>query len=494
MGIQFRTSTASGDGQLPDIEPDERVDLFYNLVDGERVQSIRNMAVIDPSTEMELAAVPDVDRAVLDQAALAARRAFPAWRDTPWKNRRDAIKEMLDRFKLHESELAALLAAEGGRAVPTAEWELRWVTDLYGPALLGMTLSDRRWQQDGVGNVTQRHVPLGVVGAISPWNLPVLLAFTKVLPALLAGNTVVLKPSPYTPLTVLRMIDHVRDLFPAGVLNVISGGNDLGPLMTSHPQFDKIAFTGSTATGRRVLVSAAETLKRTTLELGGNDAGIVLPDADVSAIAEPIFWSMFLLNGQACVGLKRLYVSETIYDELAAALVAIAARQRLGSALDPEATWGPVQNRDQLDHLNATWSEIQADGAPLLFRGEAPESEGGYFFPITLLDNPSNHAAYVQQENFGPLRSVMKYSSLDDAVRAANDTTYGLGGSVWGSDPVTLESVARRIEAGTVWINQHLNLNPEMPFTGHKSSGIGVEFGQEGLQAYTNLQIIAAAS
>jgi acyl-CoA reductase-like NAD-dependent aldehyde dehydrogenase len=212
-----------------------------------------------------------------------------------------------------------------------------------------------------------------------------MLSFLKVLPALLVGDTVVLKPSPFTPLTVLRAVDHIRELLPPGVLNVITGGDRLGPWMTAHPGFNKITFTGSTQPGRRVLGSAAETLKHVTLELGGNDPGIVLPDADPKAIAEPLFWSMFMLSGQVAQG-----------------ICACAARQQLRDGLDPEATLGPIQNRPQLDRLNAAWDEIQRDGAPLLFRGESPAGDEGLFFPITILDNPRYDAPYVTQRTSAP--------------------------------------------------------------------------------------------
>jgi acyl-CoA reductase-like NAD-dependent aldehyde dehydrogenase len=309
---------------------------------------------------------------------------------------------------------------------------------------------------------------------------------------LLVGNTVVLKPSPFTPLTVLRAVDHIRELLPPGVLNVITGGDRLGPWMTAHPGFNKIAFTGSTQTGRRVLGSAAETLKHVTLELGGNDPGIVLPDADPKAIAEPLFWSMFTLSGQGCITLKRLFVHEDLYESVAQGICACAARQRLGDGLDPEATLGPIQNRPQLNRLNAAWDEIQRDGATVLFRGEPPAGDEGLFFPITILDNPRCDAPYVRQENFGPLRSIMRYRTVDEAIQKANDTPYGLGASVWGRDPAMLDAVARRLEAGTVWINQHLNPHPDVPLAGHKASGLGVELGPEGLRDFCNLQVIAA--
>ena len=240
----------------------QRVDIgagFYNIVDGRRLAAAQTLDVIDPGTGAFLAKVPDIDRSDLDAAVDAAARAFPSWSRTPWDVRKAAIGRLIAVLSEHVDELATLLAAEGGRSIGLAQWEIKWVTDLYGPALLARELTEERWVQERVGQVVKRYVPLGVVCAISPWNLPFMLSFLKVLPALLVGDTVVLKPSPFTPLTVLRAVDHVRELLPPGVLNVVTGGDRLGPWMTAHPGFNKIAFTGSTQTGRRVLGSAAET-------------------------------------------------------------------------------------------------------------------------------------------------------------------------------------------------------------------------------------------
>jgi len=343
-----------------------------------------------------------------------------------------------------------------------------------------------------IGHITKRYTPIGVVGAISPWNLPVFLSFTKILPALLAGNTVVLKPSPFTPLTVLRIADYVHELLPPGVLNVVTGGDDLGPWITSHPGINLITFTGSTFTGKRVLESAAATLKRVTLELGGNDPGIVLSDAEPEKIAQALFDSMFLLCGQGCISLKRLYVHEDIYSRVIEALVAIASATKVGDGFDPHARLGPVQNQLQYKRLQSVWDEIKRSGAKVLFRGVVPTNTEGLFFPVTLLDNPSDDASFVTQEVFGPIRSIFKYKNLDEAIRRANNTSYGLGASVWGSDSVELRAVASQLEAGTVWINQHAIRNPLVPASAYKESGLGVEFGPEGLESFCNLQVIAA--
>src|SRR3984885_3800185 len=284
---------------------------FSNLIDGKPSISVKSLEGLGPAAGAVLATIPDIDRHGVDRAFGAARRAFPAWSTRSWDDRRSIILTAIEKLREHRSEIVTLLMAEGGRPSSLAEWEAASVLDDFGPGVLAQSLPDVVFKQAGVGVVTKHYPPLGVVAAISPWNLPFLLSFDKVVPALLTGNTVVLKPSFYTPLTVLRVAELVRDILPAGILNVVTGGMDKAPWMTSHPEADKISFTGSTQTGRRVFESASQTLKHLTLELGGNDAGIVLPDVDVDAAIAPIFWGMFLVNGQGCITIKRLLVHES---------------------------------------------------------------------------------------------------------------------------------------------------------------------------------------
>ena len=338
-----------------------------------------------------------------------------------------------------------------------------WLTKLFGPAFMQMDIPEIEQQVTHIGHLFKRYTPIGVVGAISPWNLPVLLSFAKALAALLVGNTVVLKPSPFTPLTVLRISDYIRELLPPGVLNTITGGHELGPWMTSHPGIDHVSFTGSTETGNRVLASASATLKHVTLELGGNDPGIVLADADPNVIAEGLFNSMFVLSGQGCICLKRLYIHENIYSAVTDALVAVARSARVGDGFDPDTVLGPVQNHLQYQRLQSAWEEITKSGSTILFRGDVSANGKGFFFPVTLLDNPPEDANFVTHEIFGPIRSVFKYKTVDEAIRRANNTSYGLGASVWGKNSDELQRVARQIEAGTVWINQHAIRNPFVP-------------------------------
>jgi acyl-CoA reductase-like NAD-dependent aldehyde dehydrogenase len=349
---------------------------FQNIVNGQRINSSRSIKISDPVTGEELASVTETQKDGLEQAVQAAKAAFPSWSSKTWNERRDLLRNAMEELKAHTDELCTILTAENGRPYGVAQFEITWIFETYVPALFQMELPDSTWNETGVGQVTKRYVPLGVVAAISPWNLPFLLSFTKVLPALLAGNTVVLKPAVFTPLTVLRAADYIRELLPAGVLNVISGGDDLGPWMTSHPDFQKVSFTGSSETGSKVFASAAPTLKHLTLELGGNDPGIVLPDADPQAIAQYLFQSMFLLSGQGCVTLKRLFVHESIYPALTEALISCAQHQRLGDGFDPETTLGPIQNRPQFARIQTTWEEIREAKVPIPFHSAVIRIQG----------------------------------------------------------------------------------------------------------------------
>lgn len=464
---------------------------FYNVIDGASATADEHLSVINPSTGEELATVPDIGKGLLDNAVNAARKAFPGWSALPFNDRKTILSKALRTIEEHVEELSVLLTAEQGRPLAQARWEIDLLTKVFGPACMQMELPDKEQDVPHIGHVTKRQAPLGIVGAISPWNVPVILSFLKAFSALLAGNTVVLKPSPFTPLTVLRISEYIRKLFPHGVLNVVTGGDNLGPWMTCHPGIDLITFTGSTQTGKKVLNSTAPTLKHVSLELGGNDPGIVLPDADPQQIARALFDSMFLLSGQGCICLKRLYIHESIYTAVTDALVSIASTTVVGDGFNPETALGPVQNRRQYMRLRSILREIDQSGAPILYRGDIPTETKGFFVPVTLLDNPPDGATFVTQEVFGPIRSVFKYKDVNDAIRRANDTSYGLGASVWGTDPEELRKVAVQLEAGTVWINQHAVRNPTVPASAYKSSGRGVEFGQEGLEAYCQLQVIA---
>jgi len=337
--------------------------------------------------------------------------------------------------------------------------------------------------------VERTYTPLGVAGLIVPWNFPVTLAIWKIAPALLTGNTIVMKPSPNTPLTALFLGEIAKDIFPAGVFNVITGGNELGAWMTEHLGIDKISFTGSTATGKKVMQGAADNLKRVTLELGGNDAAIVLEDADPKEVVEPLFWAAFRNTAQICIAAKRLYVHEKVYDDFLTELVKYAKSTEVGDGMDPETMIGPVQNKMQFEKVKDLIEDVKRSGANIVCGGEV-EDKPGYFMPVTIVDNPAEDSRVVVEEAFGPVLPVLKYRDYEDVIQRANDSIYGLAGSVWGKDLELAKSIADRLETGTVWINEAIILSPQFPFGGHKQSGIGVEHSRDGLVEYTNTKVV----
>lgn len=461
---------------------------YAMLIDGKLDSGSAQFDVLNPANEQVIASVPDASPADLDRAIAAARAAFPGWAATPIDERRKALTAMGQAVMANADAFKRLLTAEQGKPHHEAEGEVMgagyW---LMGAASLDLPVtvnedSDERYSET-------RHVPLGVVGAIAPWNFPMILAMFKVGPALLAGNTMVLKPSPFTPLSTLKFGELVKDMLPPGVLNIVTGGDALGPWMTEHPGFDKISFTGSTATGRRVMQSAAPTLKRVTLELGGNDAAIVMPDVDVAEVAEKLFWAAFNNNGQICIATKRMYVHKDIYEPLRDALVAYAKTVKVGDGSEQGTQIGPINNVAQYNRVLELIQDAKDNGYSFLIGGEKADVPG-YFIPVTILDNPPEHSRIVQEEQFGPVLPLIKFDDLEDVIARANATDYGLGGSVWSEDEDKAFEIAQRIASGTVWVNETQHLTPTSAFGGMKQSGVGVEGGVEGLLEYTNAQTI----
>lgn len=463
---------------------------FTMTIGGRAATTLASFDSIDPATEEPIAAVPDATREQLDAAVANARSAFPSWSALAPARRQALLARIAGVLKANSEQLAALLTREQGKPLALARYEIataqRWCAEFAEVTLPGYTQTDTP-----SALVQVRHVPLGVVGAIVPWNFPIVLAFWKIAPALAAGNTMVLKPSPFTSLTTLKIGELLRDVLPPGVLNVISGGDRLGPWMSQHPGIDKISFTGSTQTGRKVMASASENLKRLTLELGGNDAGIVMPDIDVEKLAPTLFWGAFLNSGQFCMAIKRLYIHEDIYERLVAALVNIARQTRMGRGSDDGVMLGPVQNKLQFKRLQDLLEDTQRNDYRILIGGDIPAEGSGYFFPVTLVDNPPDASRIVCEEPFGPILPLLKFRTVDEAVARANQSEYGLGGSVWCKDEATALDIAGRLETGTVWVNEIHTYSPLKPMAGHKQSGLGVENGMEGFAEYTAVQTIS---
>ena len=464
---------------------------YRMTIDGQLIGSATTINVVNPATGEPFATAPDCTAEQLDDAVASAQLAFKSWRNVPIGDRQALVRRAADVLAEHVDDLSRLFTREQGRPTDGARMEIEggiaWLNALSNMAPPVHVTEDSATQW-----IETRYVPLGVVCAISPWNFPVNLSLWKIAPALIAGITMVLKPSPFTPLCVLKMGELLRDVFPPGVLNIISGGDQLGPMMTSHPGFAKISFTGSTATGKRVMASAAADLKRVTLELGGNDAAIVMPDVDVDAVAQKIFFGAFFNTAQICVATKRLYVHEDIYDALRDRLAAIAQMIKIGDGSEQGTVLGPIQNKRQYDRVMELIDDARANELTLI-EGAAVPDNGGYFIPITIVDNPPEQSRVVQEEAFGPVLPMLKFSDIDDVIDRANASDYGLAGAVWSKDTAAAVDIARRMETGTIWINQNLMLRPDTPFAGHKQSGFGVENGMEGLLEYLVPQVVYLA-
>lgn len=459
---------------------------YYLSIAGELVETKDSFAVINPATGQVLANAPAATSEQLDQAVTAAKSAFKRWSLLSYDERQSYLNAYADALEVHRDELARLLTLEQGKplksgAEPEVDQSISWIRQIAARRIPVEILEDTDSHI-----VELHHTPLGVVGAITPWNFPVLLALWKVAPALLTGNTMVIKPSPFTPLTTLRFGQIAQSVFPPGVLSIVSGGNELGPQMTAHPDIAKISFTGSTETGKHVIRSAAGTVKRLTLEMGGNDAAIVLPDADWKAAIPQLFWGAVGNSGQWCVGIKRLYIHRSFHEEFVAAFVEYARQQKLGDGLDPDVTIGPMQNKMQFDKVRTFLDDIKANGQKIVLGGEVDEGRPGYFIPVTVVDNPPENSKIVQEEQFGPIVPIIVYDEVDDVIERANDSPFGLGGSVWGRDTRLAVAVANRLETGMVWVNEMHTQGVDIPFGGHKQSGVGTEGGHEGRLLFTN--------
>ncbi|WP_313167853.1 aldehyde dehydrogenase family protein [Massilia oculi] len=459
---------------------------YYLSIAGKLVGTEASFDVFNPATGAVLAQAPAASAEQMEEAIAAAKKAFRHWSQLEHAQRRAYLVAYADALQAHRDELARLLTLEQGKplktmAEPEVDQAISWMRQIADRPIPVEIV-----EETDSHIVELHHTPLGVVGAIAPWNFPVLLSLWKVAPALIAGNTMVLKPSPFTPLTSLRFGQIAQSVLPPGVLSVVSGGNELGPQMTAHPDIAKISFTGSTETGKHVIRAAAGTVKRLTLEMGGNDAAIVLPDADWESIVPQLFWGAIGNSGQWCVGIKRLYVHRSFQPQFVQAFVDYARRQKLGDGLDPEVGVGPVQNKMQFDKVRTFLDDIKANGYKVALGGEVDEGRPGYFIPVTVVDNPPENSKIVQEEQFGPIVPIIAYDDVEDVIERANDSPFGLGGSVWGRDTKAAVAVANRLETGMVWVNEIHTQGVDIPFGGHKQSGLGTEHGLEGRQLFTN--------
>ena len=464
---------------------------FAHLIDGELVPGSRHFDVVNPATGAPFARCPDATRDDVERAMAAAARAFSAGWARDEAARRRTLAHMSEALAARADEIGRLVCLEQGKPLAQAVGEVK------GAAQVLRVYADEPIPRDVLrddekARVTLVRKPLGVVAAITPWNFPVATLVMKLGPALLTGNTVVAKPSPFTPLSSLALGAALRDALPTGVLNVLGGSDEVGAWLTAHPAVRKISFTGSVPTGKKIMRAAADDLKRVTLELGGNDPAIVLQDVDPAKVAPRLFWGAFANSGQVCVAIKRLYVHEDVYRPVLAALTDLAKQVKLGSGLEPDTQLGPINNAPQFARVQELVDDARRQGGTVV-AGGAPLAQPGYFYPPTIVTDVGEGVRLVDEEQFGTALPVIPYRDVDDALAQANRTHYGLGGSVWTGDASRGEAIAERLECGTAWVNQHMSVNAKIPFGGMKWSGVGRENGKWGLEEFCELQVVNAA-
>lgn len=473
----------------PKPDPDLSFDRspFRLPIGGQLVDGARHIDVINPATERPVASCPIGSVEQLEDAIRSAREAFPGWARSGLDARRTLIRACADAIESHIDALAVLLTAEQGKPLSQARLEIQRgcavLRHFAGAELLIRTLRDSRHER-----IYERRGPLGVVAAIVPWNFPVLLLMNKLGPALLTGNCVIAKPAPTTPLTTLKIGEICTRILPAGVFSVICDANDLGPVLASHPDIAKIAFTGSTETGRKVYRSGADTLKRLTLELGGNDPALILDDADLDVVTPQIFRCAMANSGQVCMAIKRVYVPDALHDELCRRLGELAAAAVVGDGMDPRTQFGPVQNATQFRKLQTLLADCRELGT--LTSGTVPPGGRGYFIAPTIVRDIPDDARIVREEQFGPILPILRYADVDDALARMNSTEFGLGASVWSSNVDRAIEIAEQVCCGTVWVNRHMVVDPSVPFRGARQSGLGAELGEAGIHEFTQAQVV----
>lgn len=416
----------------------------------------------------------------------SAKAAFKTWSKTSFDDRRKALLAWADAIDANADGFAKTLTMEQGKPLTQAAAEVGMV-GIWTRGLSSIEIKENVIEETDDRKIVQRYTPMGVVGAIVPWNFPILLAVGKIVSAVYTGNSVIVKPSPFTPYCDLKLVELATRFFPPGVVQCLSGDDSLGPMITEHPGIDKISFTGSIITGKRVMASCAKTLKRVTLELGGNDPAIICEDVDIDTIIPKIGILSYLCSAQICMMIKRLYVHEKIYDEFLNKLVTFVKTLKVGEGTESDVFFGPVQNEMQFRKAKDLLSSITTEKLiPAL--GGSIESSSGYFIHPAIIDNPPESSRVVQEEPFAPILPILKWSDEDDVVERANALETGLGSSVWSKDFERATRIADQLQSGSVWVNSHFDLLPIAPFGGHKQSGMGVEWGLTGLLGYCNSQ------
>ena len=463
---------------------------YRNTVNGTLAEPASSYEIFNPANGQSLGMAPKSDEQEVDRAVQSAMLAQKSWAKHSDQERRDIIHKVAQILGENSEYLAELITREQGKPLsgPGSRFEMQACVG-WTQVPASLELPPEVVYEDDERKDTLHRVPLGVVAAIAPWNWPLMIAIWQIIPAIRMGNTVVLKPSEYTPIATLEMVRLINQALPAGVLNTVTGDGTIGSKLTHHPDISKIMFTGSETTGRRIIEASAKSLSPITLELGGNDAAIVLPGTNIKDIATDLFWGAFLNMGQTCACIKRLYVHEDDYEAVMSELSLIASQTKMGDGMDESVLIGPLQNKMQFEKVRELISDAQANGCDIQEFGEVPGK--GYFLPITLVGNIEDGQRLVDEEQFGPALPIIRYRELEDALESANRLEAGLGASVWTDKPEEASELATRLEAGTVWVNQHGAIHPMVPFGGNKASGYGVEFGIEGLKAVTQSRVIS---
>jgi acyl-CoA reductase-like NAD-dependent aldehyde dehydrogenase len=462
-------------------------------IGGKAVSPPHVFEVLNPFDESVVGRCPEGTLELVDQAVQCARIALPGWSSTPDIERAKSLMDIAALIERHHAELSRLVTLEQGKpqSGPGANLEVGGAV-AWTRATAELTLPDEIIQSDDTARIVLRRKPVGVVGSITPWNWPLMIATWHLMPAVRIGCTVVIKPSPLTPLSTLRLVELMNEVLPPGVVNVVTGGSELGNHITNHAGIDKLVFTGSVATGKKVMECASRSLKRVTLELGGNDAGIVLPGTHIEPLLEKLFWGCFINAGQTCAALKRLYVHDSQYEDVVARFASYVEKITVGNGMDPQTLIGPVSNRMQFEKVAMLVEDARARGARILTGGRKPDGRG-FIYPLTVIADAVDNMLVVKEEQFGPVIPILRYRTVDEAINRANSLDVGLGGSIWGDDAETASVYAARLECGTAWVNQHGAVHPMAPFGGVKCSGIGVEFNIDGLKEYTTVQVINVA-
>mgnify|MGYP000872380180 FL=1 len=443
--------------------------------------------VENPYTEETIAQVPKNTGEDVDKAVIAAKTAWKNWKILGSLDMRDLLRDVAVKSRTHDREIAEIITAESGKPLIECLDEIEWIASIF--EYYSEIGRDQRGRV--VAPVTPRSMSMvvkeayGVVGCIVPWNYPLLLMAWKVAPALAAGNTVVVKPSEITPLSIMHWLEVACNHLPRGIINMITGFGDIGAFLVEHPDTRVIAFTGSVETGKKIAAMAATQLKKTSLELGGNDPIIICDDVDVEIAAKGTAWGGLLNAGQVCTSLERVFVMESIANDFTEAVVEEAKKVRLGNPMHSQTDMGPMASKMQLEKAEGKVERAKSEGARLLCGGNRPEQyERGYFFNPTVFDQVTSEMEMMNVETFGPIIPIQKVKNLDEAIELANTSQYGLGCNIYTNDMEKALTAADDIKAGSFWINDPLTDNEAAPFGGMKMSGGGRELGIEGLDEF----------